>query len=123
MSRTDKLYNRLEHLETELHQCLMRELRDMKETGNGWILDTPETIPYMSSWWFKKEPLQNILHQVCEIESLREKLQEPSEEGIAYLYRKYASMLNDKGNEQRLGPKRIAEQFLGDLAASIKNIA
>lgn len=115
MARTEKLYRRLDALEHELKLMLIDALSEIEKTGFGWVFDSPQMKPFFNTSWFKRKPLRHLLDLASDIENLRNKLGEPQEVGIADLYRKYIREFNNKKNQQRLGPKKMAASFLQEI--------
>ena len=118
MPKTDKLYKRLAQIEADLKALLLNALDETIRTGHVWVFDNPETTPFLNAWWFKRERLHEVLDLVAEIESLRDKLKEPLDEGIAALYRRYSREFHNRANEQRLGPKREVAGFVWTVGSS-----
>jgi hypothetical protein len=120
MTRTEKLYRRLDDLERELKLFLIEALSEIEKTGFAWVFDSPELKPFLNTWWFKRKPLRHLLDLVSEIENLRNKLGEPLGVGIVGLYHKYIREFNNKENEQRLGPRKMAASFLQEIKDQLR---
>jgi len=118
MTRSDKLYKRLDQLELDLSNFLLKELTTIENGVNPWIFYSPETNPIWNEWMWEKENYARLLSQVGEIEKLRIKLNETKTEGIVSIYRKYCDEHNVRKNENRLGPKNLAKQMIAEIKES-----
>ena len=114
MSRTTKQYERLAALEASMSTALIRSLSSTLESGYCYAFDRPDTSAVWYSWELKRPEVRELNQLVDEIEALRDKLGEPVDEGIVGRFRYWANHhFSDDPN--RLGPKRIAKEFLEEI--------
>jgi hypothetical protein len=116
MSVRDKQSRRLVELEAELRQLLERELTASAQTGAISSFVTREANPSTDRWLTGRHRVE-LLTLVEEIEQLQRDLGKP----IGWLcvrYREFCRTLFDREDHHRLGPKRLAAQFLGELQAA-----
>ena len=114
MSRSEKQLRRLESLEQDLVAKLKVGLEESAEHGYCWVFNHPDRTPYIGSLVRNRPRVREILDLVSEIHALRQKLGEPEDEGIVGLY-EYWSDHYFSEDDNRLGPKRLAQTFLAQI--------
>ena len=107
VSRREKLYARLRQEETELRHTLLANLRAVANGRNTLFFTTIDGIPTAAG-----EP---VLTRAREIVNLARQLGEPESELVATIVIGAFEQANDRDNEHRLGPIRLAQDLLKRL--------
>jgi len=120
MSRREKQYARLADLETELCSTLIRELEWCAASGNVFAFAT-RSNELNRQTWFKGRASFHLIDLVEGVEKLREGLREPPAP-VCVRYRSFCAGIWDHEDEHRLGPKRLAQEFLRDIQADLSKV-
>ena len=115
MSRREKQYRSLEVLEEEFRDAFVAELESTTHHDTIWAYVTRERGTYRDASWFRARQQTHLLEQVEDIEKLRASLGEPTTGTPTEHYRNFCRSLTDTTDEKRLGPRRLALQFLEHL--------
>ncbi len=115
MPRAEKQYEKLDSLEQDFRNLLVKTLQKAKETGSYAPFLHPEANAFPDVYDLKKEPQKSIIELSERISELRSAQGDDPEGGIVGLHKKYAVELNNVENSYRLGPKKLAEKFLNEI--------
>lgn len=117
MPRVQKLYHRLDMLEAEIRQRLVPALRAAaKGKGTRFFDVAAYSIVRNLPGWPETEAL---LALADEAKALRSKLGEPAAEAVGERLRAYCRRAMDASDHNRLGPQRLAEEFLVELGEQV----
>ena len=115
MSRIEKLYERLDALESEFKSRLVAELRDIA-AGRGGLFFMREDHPQYTQLKGYVNPESGKLEGIGdEIISLRKKLKEPIGESLVMRLRAYRDKWGDLSDDNRRGETNLAKQFLAEI--------
>lgn len=107
MSRTEKLWRRLRQEETQLLDTVIPELQIVARGRNTGLFVTRDGVPTAAG--------APILNKAQEILRLAAQLGEPSSGLVADVIVRAFEHANDRANEHRLGPIRLAQELLKQL--------
>gem|GEM_PF-2783897 len=108
MSRAEKLYDRLDALESEYSQMIAGELRRWITDGFSMMLHRAIFLPYLGRFWQRNQMRFKWLEK--EIVSLRHKLNEPLADSPVGVFRALSRSLN--------GPARSDDSMLKPILRS-----
>jgi hypothetical protein len=113
MARVQKLYDRLDVLEAEIRQRLMPALWAVAEGRNATFFTVAAYSPFPD--WLTCSETEALLALADEAKILRNKLGEPVAGAVGERLREYCRRATDVSDHNRLGPQRLARQFLTEL--------
>ena len=113
MARVQKLYDRLDALEAEIQRRLVPALRSVEEGKKTTFFTVAAYSPFPN--WLNCSETEALLALADEAKALRDKLGEPAAGSVGERLRAYCRKAMDVSNHNRLGPQRLARQFLTEL--------
>jgi hypothetical protein len=121
VSRTEKLFQRLDELEAEYRRLAAHEFaRWVHNQGYaGWSLFLVDKIPFLYSLRYpaasERQRLDEILHVEREIETLRHKLDQPISESSVHAVRDAAARICTAHEAGEATEMMLAKTLLKDL--------
>lgn len=117
MSTKEKMYARLDSLETEFRHKLAAALPRVAEGHDTLFFLTERSL---HQWGFPRHYLRPETLELeklgREIEKLRKTLGEPLDESIYGRFRSYCDKWADEKDHYRLGDAKLASQFLAEIS-------
>ena len=115
MAQTEKLYEQLDALEVEIKNILVSELPRVVAGDNTLFFHSAEYNPHNFPESKLPPSTQNIVDLAKKALRLRQKLQEPENEGGAALFLKFCERATNVNDAHRGGPSTLAKQLLAEL--------
>ena len=113
MARVQKLYDRLDALEAEIREGLVPALRAVAEGRKTTFFTVAAYSPFPN--WLNNSETESLLALADEAKALRNKLGESAANAVGERLREYCRQATDVSDQNRLGPQRLARQFLTEL--------
>lgn len=113
MARVQKLYDRLDALEAEIRRRLVPALWAVAEGKKTTFFLVAAYSPFSN--WLNCSETEALLALADEAMALRNKLGEPAAGAVGERLRAYCRRASDVSDHNRLGPQRLAQQFLTEL--------
>ncbi|HEX3152743.1 MAG TPA: hypothetical protein VHR66_32015 [Gemmataceae bacterium] len=113
MARVQKLYDRLDALEAEIRERLVPALHAAAEGKTTTFFIVGAYSPFPD--WLNSSETEALLALADEARALRHQTGESVAGAIGEQLREYCRRASDTSDHNRLGPQRLAKQFLAEL--------
>jgi hypothetical protein len=114
-SKRTRLYDRLDLLEREFHRRLVPELQQCAAGRNDLLFLAEEYRPESYPRSLTSATTDDLLRKADAIQSLRQKLGEPLEEGLSFKFERACAEWCDVDNSHRLGARNLAKHLLQEI--------
>ena len=115
MSKTSKLYQRLDNLEASLRERLMPQLKVCAAGRNDLLFCARRFFPEQWPASLPTDLADGILADIDAIRILREKVNEPFRGSVAFQFLECCRKWSDSADHHRLASRTMAEELLAAI--------